>query len=465
MILSACQLELRTLLRSPLRLITLALVLGTGLFVLLQGQIDVERWQSSISAGEKAQEESIAEAQGYFAAGEKGPADRSWVDLSESHWQDMYAANRMVRMPAPLAGIAFASAESGATVVRVNRFADPMLAQGNKIENPALASAGGLDLVTVLTLLLPLLILALGIEVGGYERSTGVLPLIRVQSGRDRSWIWARSIAVGIITAIVGLFLSCVAIFLGGADGGSSFILIALVLSYVAVWTVLLGVVASISKNPSHGAVALGATWIVLCVLVPSVGVERLSSLAADDFALDLTVEARDGFVEAFELKEDELFASLFTRFPDLAADVPSPRRSVRRSAIDGVGIVALENRMSARQSRGQDYGNLVSQIGLLTPAVAFTYALEKLADRGPESAWHFRRAVIAAVGERMEKAIVADWRGTPLTKDDFDALVAGTPGRVMPLPVLWVKEFLTLIGWSIGLLLSGMALSRYLGR
>ena len=64
-----------------------------------------------------------------------------------------------------------------------------------------------------------------------------------------------------------------------------------------------------------------------------------------------------------------------------------------------------------------------------------------------------------------MEKAIAADWRGTPLNKDDFEALVAGTPGRVMPLPVLWVKEFMTLIGWSIGLLLSGMALSRYLGR
>ena len=56
MILTALQLEMRNLLRSPLRFITLFLVLGAGVFVLVQGKQDIVHWKNTISEGEKAQE-------------------------------------------------------------------------------------------------------------------------------------------------------------------------------------------------------------------------------------------------------------------------------------------------------------------------------------------------------------------------------------------------------------------------
>ena len=48
MILTALQLEMRNLLRSPLRFITLFLVLGAGVFVLVQGQQDIVHWKNTI---------------------------------------------------------------------------------------------------------------------------------------------------------------------------------------------------------------------------------------------------------------------------------------------------------------------------------------------------------------------------------------------------------------------------------
>ena len=465
MIRTALGLELRTLLRSPLRLLVLLLVLGAGVFVVIQGERDVDRWQASIEAGRSKQEESLAEARGYFAAGEKGPADRSWVDLSQPHWQDAFAATRLARTPAPLAGIAFASAESGAVAVRVNRFADPLLAAGDRIENPALAAAGGLDLVTVLALLLPLLILALGVEVGGYERSTGVLPLVRVQSGRDRSWIWARCIAVGVIAAVVGLLLSAIVVYTAGADAGSALVLGALVLGYVAVWTAMLGAVALVSRNPSHGAVALGAAWIVLCVLVPSIGVERSAALAADDFALDLTVEARDAGAEVFEMEEDALYAAVFERFPALEAHAPQQRARGRRAAIEGMRTIALEERLEQRDGRGVAYGKLVSRMSLATPTVAFTHALEQLAGRGPEAAREFRGAVAEAAAARMERAIAKTWQGQPLSAEDFEELVASTPTQVASPTPAWGGELAILGVWVLLLLGGGTVLARRLGR
>jgi ABC-2 type transport system permease protein len=457
----ALGLEMRSLLRSPLRLLVVLVVLAVGVFVVTQGQQDVTRWQEAVDAGREAQEESLAEARGFFAAGEKGPSDRPWIDLAQPRWQDWYAATRIAREPAPLAGIAFASAESGAVTMRLSRFADPMVAQGNRIENPVLAAAGGLDLVTVLALLLPLLILALGVEVGGYERATGVLPLVRVQSGRDRSWIWARCLAVGVIAAAAGVLLTLFTVVAAGAPFGTALPLLLLVLAYVAVWTALLAFVAWRARNPSHGAVALGASWIVLCVLIPSIGVERSAALAADDFALDLTVEARDAGSELSELEQDELYAAVVARFPGLEGKVPESRRSGIRAARDGMGIVGLEERMSRRAERGAAHADLVGVMGMLSPTVAFTHALERLAGRGPEAADAFRQEVAAAAARRMELSIAASWSGQPLVEEDFEALVGAAPATVPTPESAWWVELGILVAWAAALVVVGMAPSR----
>lgn len=453
MIGAALGLELRALLRSPLRLLVVLLVLGSGVFVIAQGRQDVRRWLQTIEAGHELQEESLTEAREHFAEGRQGPEDRPWVDLSQPRWQDWYAARRLARTPAPLAGMAFASAEAGAVTVRVNRFANPLLAQGSKIENPGLAAAGGLDLVTVLTLLLPLMILALGIDVGGYERSAGILPLIQVQSGRDRSWIAARCVAIGLLAAATGLFLGALTCVAGDA-GAADFLLLALfVLAYVAVWTGLLAAVAVVARHPSQGAVAMGSAWIVLCVLVPAIGVERSAALAADDFAVDLTVEARDAGQELRDLEDEEIYARLFARFPHLEGQVPDDEESDgTRAARDGLRLIALEQRVAQRERLGQAQGRCVSLLSIASPAVAMTHALERLAGRGPEAVWAYRRAIVSAAAERTERYIRASWSAEPLDAEDFEELLAATPERLDSRATPGWEGLAFLIAWAAGL-------------
>jgi hypothetical protein len=445
---AAIGLELRTLLRSPLRMLVLVLVLGSGCFVIVLGQRDVGRWHEVIEAGRVAEEASLSEARDYFDAGAIGPADRTWVNLTRPHWQDYYAATRLAREPAPLAGIAFASPEAGAVTMRLN---------------PALAAAGGLDLVAVLALLVPLLILALGLEVGGYERATGVLPLVRVQSGRDRAWIWARCLAVGLIAATAGLVLTVGAVVVAGAGLVDALPFALLVLAYVAVWTALLGTVALVARDPAHGAVVLGAAWIVLCVLIPSIAVERSASLAADDFALDLTVEARDAGAAVTALDDDELYAGVHARFPALRDQTPGRREGARRVAREGMGIVGLEQRMTHRAEHDGAHTDLVARTSLASPAVAFMHALERLAGRGPEAAHAFRQAVVAAAADRMERYIAATWSRERLDGADFERLVASTLDGVAPPPSMWWRELLILGVWTVALVAVSTVLTRRL--
>lgn len=461
MILAALLLELRSLVRSPFRLIVLFLVIGAGLFVINEGQRDVKRWNEAIATGQAEQEEALEEVRGYFASGDLGPADRPWIQLTSPRWQDWYAATRISRAPAPLAGIAFASAESGAVSVRVNRFADPLLAAGMNIENPVLAAAGGLDLVAVLSLLLPLLILALGVEVGGFERYSGLLPLVRVQSGKNHAWLWARCFAVGLIAAGVGLLLVLVATLWAGADLASAGALIALVLMYVALWTALLATVAVVSRHPSHGAVSLGAAWIVFCFLIPAIGVERSAALASNDFALDLTVDARDAAHEHAESELQELYALVFQRFPELREAAPYSLSQGRREVHDALRIVHLEERMEGRAKVAAKHDALVSAVGMASPTVAFSRALERIAGRSPESAEAFRKAVVDAAASRAERYIRTTWNSTKLDLEDFEELHASTPQFVEPPQPSWVREFTDLVGWTLIFLVLAVLLAK----
>jgi len=458
---AALGLELRALVRSPSRLVALLLTLGTGIFVIVQGQRDVERWQEAIEAARAKQEESRDEALALLGSGQVGPEGRPWVDLTKPLWQDWYAATRLVREPAPLAGIAFASLETDAVAVRISRFADPLLAQGAEIENPELEAAGGLDLVTVLALLLPLMILAMGVEVGGHERASGILPLIRVQSGRDRRWLCARCIAVGSLGGTTGLVLVAAACIGGAADLGTSTVFAALVLAYVALWTALLAAVALVARHPSQAAIALGTVWIALCVLVPAMGVERAAALAADDFALDLTLEARDAGDTFAELDDEAVFASLLRRFPGLKEHLPEERPDVSFVEREGLALVALEERMDRREDLGEAQVDLVERMSIASPAVAFTHALEAMAGRGPRAAQEHRRAVVAAVADRVERHVAGTWSSASLGAEDFEELLASTPERVESRASSPGRELAILVAWTLALATMAGFLSR----
>lgn len=461
MIRAALQLELTTLVRSPLRLTVLVLTLATGLFVIVQGERDVQRWQAAIDAGREKQEHSADEARALLDSGQLSPEDRPWIDLSEPLWQDWYASTRMARSPAPLAGIAFASLETAPVAVRISRLTDPFLAQGAEIENPELEAAGGLDLVTVLALLIPLLILAIGVELGGHERASGILPLIRVQSGRDRGWLLARCGAVGLLGAAVGLLLVAIASMVMSAGLGTSFVFGGLVLGYVVLWTTLLAAVALVTRNPSQQAVALGTLWIVLCILLPAVGVERSAALAAEDFALDLTVDARAEDEQLHGLEAEAVHAALFERFPELEELLPEGPPSVSYVEREGLGVIAMEERLDRREQRAEAQARLVGAMSFASPAVAFTRALEELAGRGPGAAREHRRAVVDAVAARVERHIGGTWASRTLDADDFEDLLASTPEEIPARTQRPTRELLILVAWTLAL----AALAGFLSR
>ncbi|MEM6925502.1 MAG: hypothetical protein AAF602_01135, partial [Myxococcota bacterium] len=178
----AIRFELRALLRSPASLVALAGFLAVSTLAIMVGERHVMQWQAEVAQARQAQADAVEEARGYLAEGIPGPEDKPWIDVSKPQWQDQLAGSRIVREPAPLAGIAAGAVDPAPAAFLVNRWARPLSATGYRIDNPELA-AGAVDLVFVLTVLVPLLIGVLGLGIGTRERESGLAPLIVVQAG------------------------------------------------------------------------------------------------------------------------------------------------------------------------------------------------------------------------------------------------------------------------------------------
>ena len=129
---------------------------------------------------------------------------------------------------------------------------------------------------------------------------------------------------------------------------------------------------------------------------------------------------------------------------------MPEKLESGRRAARQGMRILGLEERMRSRDERSQVQVDLVALTSWISPAVAFTYCLERVAGRDPGAAQVFRRAVAAAAAKRMELYVAASWSGKKLDAGDFERLVAASPKSVAPPPAKWWRELLMLGAWTL---------------
>ena len=444
--------ELRTLLRNRAGVMALVAFLAVGALAIVIGHRHVGLWQEAIATAHQAQEDSVAEARGFIARGEKGPADRAWVDLAQPLWQDWYAGTRVAREPGPLAGIAAGAVDPAPAVFRVNRMADPLATGGHRIENPEL-DAGAVDLVFVLGLLTPLLIGVLGFEIGGRERQERVDRMVVMQAGELRSWLVARMIAVMAIGGTASAVLCLAAGLMGGAGWVEVAMLIGMALAYTALWGGLLLAVNAHARSIRSAALSFGTLWALLCVLLPTVAAEVVLSRVDADFGLAETLDARALRYAAYERELESVLPELYALYPELeqlpaASDDPLDP-TTGRHAYDVLLATAISQRHDARRRQEREAQAISERTAWITPVVALELGLERMAGVGPEAASDYRDHLMVAVQDRAHWVVNKAWAKTPLSANDFEALVKDAPPPFRPHETRVIGPMLMLLAWG----------------
>ncbi|NVB39196.1 hypothetical protein G6O69_15240 [Pseudenhygromyxa sp. WMMC2535] len=423
--------ELRSLLRNRARMLAVLAFLVVGVSAILVGQRFVSEWRDVVATAERAQEEDVDEAYGFLDRGEPGPADRPWINLTEPMWQSEYAAMRVPREPGPLAGIAAGAVDSAPATFHITAWADPLATGGYRIENPEI-DAGGIDLTFVLAVLAPLLIGVLGIEIGGGERQEGIDRLVAVQAGESRRWLVSRMIAVAVIAGSATVALCILAGLLGGAHGMELGLLVGVAISNTIVWSGLTLIVNARAQSVRGAAFAFGMLWTTLCVLLPTLAAEVSLSRVEADFAIADTLDARVSKLAIVEREPESVLPELYARYPELEQLAAAKDEPLEPDVAGNLYYLLIhEDRVERhRLQREQERrAQAVSEAAAwLTPVVAVGLACERVAGVGPEAAAGYRAYLMDAVGNRVHWVIEKTWAKQPLGRDEFDALVQGTP-------------------------------------
>lgn len=427
--------EFRALLRTPTRLLALIAFLATGYYALFSGQAQIERWNAILADAARAQEEQQQEARSWYSSPTHGPQGMPWIDVRLPAWADRSTGSHMGRAPTPLATLALGLSDARTETVLVEAGTNPYDGQGIELANPEKLLAGHLDLAFVLAFLAPLLLLVLAFDVGGYERDSGMLPLVRVQAGRLWPWILAR---VGTHTALV-MAASSLLVLTGGILGGALFsaplslaLFALLVVLYLAGWGALVTAVVALGRGSAFNALALAVIWITSCLLGPAAAQTRMQFAHPPGYGTELTSLLREETYELFERDREALVAELYARRPELArtpyAQTGRRERDVERLVMSHANLRLIARRGQEQDAREAAQERSAARLRWFLPVFALQHGLGSLAGNEGQAYRAFRAAVLGSVEARLDLLLDHAFRGRPFDELSFERLAALSP-------------------------------------
>jgi len=343
----------------------------------------------------------------------------------------MSADQPVVLMPSPLALVAVSSTERAPSVKHAGMLTN-VYAPPKRLENPANSLAGRLDVLFVVTALLPLFVLALAFDVLSRERELGIWPLVASQPLRVGRLVAAR-LGLHFVLLWLPLVIAAVAAGVLASPGGAAVLPVlgelgcwlVLAAAYLLFWQALAAWVNFRGLSAASNALVLCGAWLLFVLIVPvliQVGVgatttapDRLGTVLASrdaDIELRLHAEAvREAFYAEHGYEEPTGELNEYDRFY-VGNIVP---RIIRQGEVVSEAYAEVARRR-AEQSRR------TGQLAWASPAMAFRRASEQLAGASPvqqavlfEAARAYQRQWRATYGAKLASM-------TPLTVADYDA-------------------------------------------
>lgn len=298
-------LDLRRLTRSAGTAAAILLLLALGIYGAWRAGQNVEAARSSLAAAEAAYDDQLDYLLSVYPP---------TTEVGEVLYY--------VAFPAPQPPLPVSSLASGRAAVETESLRIRLLSlEGQLYEhetvNPRLAAAGSLDLAFLLVALLPLFIIAVCYDLVSGEREGGTWNLVRLFAPPRRllaAKLASRAVLVGAVaSAVVAAAWLMAGI---GFDGRAGWIF-ALIALHTVFWFTLCLAVASGHRSSTANAMILAGIWVLLTILAPAALSLGNAVLHPVPEALELTVQQRQGYHEAWDLPPSETMESFYRDYPE----------------------------------------------------------------------------------------------------------------------------------------------------
>lgn len=479
MIAALIRLDVALLRRSKAFWLLITLLIAAAGLALVSGLDWRERY---LGAADGAREQTAADRQVLvdvydgLASGSRAPTNVDAYDGKGPFFpdpRDPYVSgfyhSRLAELPAgPLLGLATGSSELRAThhIIKSVPIASLMrIGEPAERVNPGALAAGRFDLLAFIMFLCPLALVALLFDAYAREREAGLAPLLAGLGATKRELLLARGITRGGAVLVIALVASVGGIGLVGALGTAAALLWLLgVVTYIALWTALLLLVASIGLSVIGSAAITVSLWVALLLLSPGMvertlrpsGLLEPRALAeADVRTVIREATASDAARRAAKLKVAQLYWQVdFADAPPCANREGVLSEYVERRLSDETYTAA----MMKGASREALYDARLDHWSWLSPPLAFRRAMETAAGTDPARQRAFEDQVFgyhAAVRDRVTDALFA-------CKSFDRAAFDGAPSFVYREPDRGVAAWLGIVlAGVLALSLAALALRR----
>lgn len=258
----------------------------------------------------------------------------------------------------------------------------------SELENPSVLLAGRFDLAFVLVWLFPLFLLAFVYDLVAGDRESGTLRLGLAQGITPGRWLAHRALARALpVLGLAALATLAAVVVSINASMNRLGLAVAVVLAYGLFWVALAIAVNAVSRNAASAATALGATWVLLVLVVPTLLNVAVETLYPTPSRAELVAAGRKASGEA-EKRGGELLNSFYRDHPELAPPGQQASFAAQHLTVQtevGRAIDPVRQRFDDQLARQQ---TAVGRCRFLSPAIATYEALTDLAGTGY---WRYR--------------------------------------------------------------------------
>lgn len=420
--------EWKHFIRNPFKLVAVLLFAAAGVWALNNGAGLYRTQSSEIEKINQKIAEKEQEILAYYDKGEKGPAERPWIDLTTPFWAIWNNPVYHLKAPSPAMVYSIGQAEQYGYYKKITFWSSPYDPDlEGEIANPERLQSGTLDFSFVILYLLPLLFLVCLHNVKGAESDRGILPLVQAQVGSQRPWILAR-----VLFYVVVLFLLIVALLAYGASLTGVFAevpsafgwAIVLCLGYLLFWTGLFVLVLFRGSSIIVNTLAMVGIWMLFAFVIPGAVQQVVGIREPAGLMTELIDAKRDERQKLWELPDSVFRKRVIALFP-MVENSPVYQDSTKRGPAMNSSGSALANELTKKsilkiEAANQKRNRLIRYSFWINPVTFFQNQFNRLSETHYQDYEDYRHEVQAMIDFQIREMVEGTWNGVEVDKDGY---------------------------------------------
>ncbi|MCT4630967.1 hypothetical protein [Winogradskyella sp.] len=411
--------------RNPFKIVALVLFILASIYGLHNASSLYHTQLSEIERIKEKAKESQSEIIAFYDNNQKGPSTRPWIDVTKPFWALWYSHAYHFKTPSPLMVYDVGQAEQYGYYKRITDRSSPYDSDmAEEIANPERLQVGNLDFTFSIIYLLPLLLLICLYNIKGTEADTGILPLITVQAGNTKFWLWVRVsfyalLIIGflILLLLYGGFLTQV--FTNDLNGFLNYF--GLTILYTLIWTLVFGLLIQYGSFSINNTLKMVGIWLLFAFIIPGAIHQWVSTKYPANLMTDFIDAQRDERDELRALPDNVLQQKLNEKFPQILNSIIIKDSLKSKKALNE-SVLALTNdlikeRLKPIEESYVNKNSIIKNTYWINPTTLFQNKFNLITQTHFENYQNYRNEIQVLVDKQIKIMVLDIWNDVKVNR------------------------------------------------